>query len=95
MYDYGMIGIWRGLRNFVVMFPESVIGASAGLTQPCLTYVLMAAAQGDGVNFLLFAWNEFLFVFNSAANWNPVVVHLLTELLKTHAARENNIRVEL
>uniref|UniRef100_A0A6B0UB60 Uncharacterized protein n=1 Tax=Ixodes ricinus TaxID=34613 RepID=A0A6B0UB60_IXORI len=85
-----MIGIWRGLRNFVVMFPESVIGASAGLT-----YVLMAAAQGDGVNFLLFARNEFLFVFNNAADWNPVVVHLLTELLQTHAAGENHIRVEL
>ena len=90
MYDYGMIGIWRGLRNFVVMFPESVIGAPAGLTN-----VLIPAAQGDGVHFLLFAWNELLFVFDSAANGTPVVVHLLTELLKTHAARKYNTRVEL
>lgn len=54
-HDYGMIGIGRGLGNFIVMFPESVVCVRASLA-----YVVAPTAERNGVK-LLFAWHGLLF----------------------------------
>lgn len=56
------------------MFPELAICAPA-----TVTYILAPIAPENGVH-LLFACHELLFMFDSAATRNTVIVNLLAEV---------------